>query len=122
MSLGMKSNALNALVQGVKGSQELSEKAAELGVLNEYNQIYSQIISELNTTFGLSEEKVKEWIQIEDSEQYAYVINNFLSTGNADVISQMEEAGDESGMSSDFNVWDNTVISAEEAEFNDSNN
>ena len=122
MSLGMKSNALNALVQGVKGSQELSEKAAELGVLNEYNQIYSQIISELNTTFGLSEEKVKEWIQIEDSEQYAYVINNFLSTGNADVISQMEEAGDVSSMSSDFNVWDNTVISAEEAEFNDSNN
>lgn len=121
MSLGMKSDALNALVQGVKNSQELSEKAAELGVPYEFNQIYSSIISELNATFGLSEDKVKEWIQIEDPEQYAYVINNFLSTGNADVIAQMEGAEATQNMSADFNVWDNTVISAEEAEFNDSN-
>ncbi|MDO4189503.1 MAG: hypothetical protein Q4D29_10985, partial [Lachnospiraceae bacterium] len=121
MILDMKPEALNALVQGVKKYDELSTKATELEVMPELNGIYTQIVAELNNTFGLSVDKVNQWLSIEDVEEYSYIINSY-ATGNTSAVIDGMEADMNFDVAPNVNIWDNSVISAEEAEFNDSNN
>ena len=111
MLLDMKPEALNALVQGVKKYDELSEKAYELDVTNELDDIYYQIVNELNNSFGVSIDKARQWISIEDVEEYSYIINTYAKGGSNSVIEGMEE-----GYSDTTVEIDNPVISAEEAE------
>lgn len=111
MLLDMKPEALNALVQGVKKYDELSEKASELDVTNELDDIYYQIVNELNNSFGVSIDKARQWISIEDVEEYSYIINTYAKGGSNSVIDKMEE-----GYSDTTVEIDNPVISAEEAE------
>lgn len=111
MLLDMKPEALNALVQGVKKYDELSEKASELDVTNELDDIYYQIVNELNNSFGVSIDKARQWISIEDVEEYSYIINTYAKGGSDSVIEGMEE-----GYSDTTAEIDNPVISAEEAE------
>lgn len=111
MLLDMKPEALNALVQGVKKYDELSEKASELDVTNELDDIYYQIVNELNNSFGVSIDKARQWISIEDVEEYSYIINTYAKGGSDSVIDKMEE-----GYSDTTVEIDNPVISAEEAE------
>ena len=111
MLLDMKPEALNALVQGVKKYDELSEKASELDVTNELDDIYYQIVNELNNSFGVSIDKARQWISIEDVEEYSYIINTYAKGGSNSVIEGMEE-----GYSDTTVEIDNPVISAEEAE------
>ena len=111
MLLDMKPEALNALVQGVKKYDELSEKASELDVTNELDDIYYQIVNELNNSFGVSIDKARQWISIEDVEEYSYIINTYAKDGSNSVIEGMEE-----GYSDTTVEIDNPVISAEEAE------
>ena len=111
MLLDMKPEALNALVQGVKKYDELSEKASELDVTNELDNIYYQIVNELNNSFGVSIDKARQWISIEDVEEYSYIINTYAKGGSDSVIDKMEE-----GYSDTTDEIDNPVISAEEAE------
>lgn len=111
MLLDMKPEALNALVQGVKKYDELSEKASELDVTNELDDIYYQIVNELNNSFGVSIDKARQWINIEDVEEYSYIINTYAKGGSNSVIEGMEE-----GYSDTTVEIDNPVISAEEAE------
>ena len=111
MLLDMKPEALNALVQGVKKYDELSEKASELDVTNELDDIYYQIVNELNNSFGVSIDKARQWISIEDVEEYSYIINTYAKGGSDSVIEGMEE-----GYSDTTVEIDNPVISAEEAE------
>ena len=111
MLLDMKPEALNALVQGVKKYDELSEKASELDVTNELDNIYYQIVNELNNSFGVSIDKARQWISIEDVEEYSYIINTYAKGGSDSVIDKMEE-----GYSDTTVEIDNPVISAEEAE------
>ena len=111
MLLDMKPEALNALVQGVKKYDELSEKASELDVTNELDNIYYQIVNELDNSFGVSIDKARQWISIEDVEEYSYIINTYAKGGSDSVIDKMEE-----GYSDTTVEIDNPVISAEEAE------
>ena len=111
MLLDMKPEALNALVQSVKKYDELSEKASELDVTNELDDIYYQIVNELNNSFGVSIDKARQWISIEDVEEYSYIINTYAKGGSNSVIEGMEE-----GYSDTTVEIDNPVISAEEAE------
>lgn len=112
MLLDMKPEALNALVQGIKKYDELSDKASELEVTGELNSIYNQIVNELNNTFGVPIEKARQWINIEDVEEYSYIINTYARGEQNSVIEGMEE-DNQSGMTE---MSDNPVISAEEAE------
>lgn len=115
MVLDMKPEALNALVQGVKKYNELAERASELDVSDELDSIYSQIVSELKATFGLTVDKVSQWLNITDSEEYSYIINSYANGRGDDVIDVMESEDGNIEVGT-VNVWDNSVISAEEAE------
>lgn len=109
--LDMKPEALNALVQGVKKYDELSARAAELQVTDELDSIYNQIVYELNSSFNVSIDKARQWINIEDVEEYSYIINTYAKGGGSSVIEGMEE-----GYSDTTEGINNPVISAEEAE------
>ena len=95
----------------MKKYDELSEKASELDVTNELDDIYYQIVNELNNSFGVSIDKARQWISIEDVEEYSYIINTYAKGGSNSVIEGMEE-----GYSDTTVEIDNPVISAEEAE------
>ena len=111
MLLDMKPEALNALVQGVKKYDELSARAAELQVTDELDNIYNQIIYELNSSFNVSIDKARQWINVEDVEEYSYIINTYAKGEGSSVIEGMEE-----GYSDTAEGINNPVISAEEAE------
>ena len=132
MSLGMKAEALNALVQGAKEASELRENAETLGVGTQFDSIYRNIIEELNNSFGVSEDKVEEWIQIDDLEEYTLTLNRYLNrTVAGDTVDNKTEdqiiAGEESEIENenepfienepDDNADFDEVIAAEEAEF-----
>jgi len=119
MSLDMKPEALNALVQGVKKYEELSTRANELEVMPELNSIYTQILAELSSQFNVSPEKVHQWINIEDAEEYSYVINNYAYGRDEGTVGSMEyeeNLDQDSELNSDFDVWSDSVIAAEEDE------
>ncbi|MDO4966987.1 MAG: hypothetical protein Q4E51_09815, partial [Lachnospiraceae bacterium] len=134
ISLGMRTEALNALVQGAKEAAELRENAETLGVVNQFDDIYRRIIAELKTSFGVSEDKVNQWIQIDNIEDYTLTLNRYLNraeTGDT-VDSGTEDqiiSGEESEIDIDVDVAPvienapddgadyDEVIAAEEAEF-----
>ena len=132
ISLGMRTEALNALVQGAKEAAELRENAETLGVGTQFDSIYRNIIEELNNSFGVSEDKVEEWIQIDDLEEYTLTLNRYLNrTGAGDTVDNKTEdqiiAGEESEIENenepfienepDDNADFDEIIAAEEAEF-----
>lgn len=60
--LDMKTDALNALLQGIVRYDKLLPYAEELQITSELEPVYQQIIAALESTYGLSEEEAREII------------------------------------------------------------
>ena len=58
--MGMRTEALDALLQGVKRYDELKEEAKDLNVAPEFGEIYIKIVAALNGDFDMSEEEARE--------------------------------------------------------------
>ncbi len=59
-AMGMRKEALDALLQGVKRYEEYKDKAKELNIAPEFGEIYLKIIAALQGDFDMSEEEAKE--------------------------------------------------------------
>jgi len=110
MLLGMKLEALNALIQGVKVTEALRETAAQLGVQEEFDAIRNKIIAELEAAFAVSLEQAYEWLQIDDNQVYSKELDGYVNG------TPSEENPD--GTAAQQNVQtENPVIKGEEEEF-----
>lgn len=110
MLLGMKLEALNALIQGVKVTEALSETAAQLGVQEEFDAIRNKIIAELETAFAVSLEQAYEWLQIEDNQVYSKELDGYVN-GTPSGENPEETAAQQNIQT------ENPVIKGEEEEF-----
>ncbi len=115
MLLGMKLEALNALIQGVKVTEALSETAAQLGVKEEFDAIRNKIIAELENAFAVSLEQAYEWLQIDDNQLYSIELDGYVNG-----VSSEENAGENTGENTEGAAathTENSVIKGEEEEF-----
>ncbi|MBR6157078.1 MAG: hypothetical protein IKQ27_08980, partial [Lachnospiraceae bacterium] len=58
--MGMRTEALDALLQGVKRYEDLKNEAKELNVAPEFGEIYIKIVAALNGDFDMTEEEARE--------------------------------------------------------------
>ena len=99
MQLGMKKEALNALLEGVSEYPELMALAQELGVENQVNSEYGRILEGLKT-FGLSEADAKSIVENPSKVEYNEAVRAWaegksynIDSGVTDEV-QPEESGD----------------------------
>lgn len=107
MLLGMKLEALNALIQGVKVTEALSETAAQLGVKEEFDAIRNKIIAELENAFAVSLEQAYEWLKIEDNQLYSIELDGYVNGASSEENTEGTAA----------TQTENLVIKGEEEEF-----
>lgn len=91
MKLHMKPEALNALVQGVDAMDKYAEEANTLGIMNEYAQVSSTLVNELEVSFGVSVDMAREWILMEGTKEYTKTIYDFIGVRPKDQLSDDEE-------------------------------
>lgn len=68
----MNTEALNALIKGVSRYREYGTQAKELGVYEKMNAIYSAIISELQSTYKISETEAISLVNLSNDDFTAY--------------------------------------------------
>ena len=108
MKMGLRLEALNALVQGVQMSDRYAEDAATLGIIDKYSKMSRTIYDELYEQFGVTLERARSWIELEGTPEYTRALYECLAGGAS--IGTGEPAPD-AGMTDDS---DNAVIEAEE--------
>lgn len=91
MKMGMRVEALNALVQGVDAMDTYAELADSLGVASEFSMICNTLVNDLNMTFGVEVDKAREWLRIEGSKEYTRALYEYL--GESPAQSGMVEEG-----------------------------
>ncbi len=107
MKMGLRMEALNALVQGVQMSDTYAEEAATLGIIDKYSKLSRQIYDELYNTFGVTVDKARSWIQMEGTPDYTRALYETLADPTASPKEQNTPSQDEEEV-------DNSVINAEE--------
>ncbi|MCR5591510.1 MAG: hypothetical protein K6F73_08245 [Lachnospiraceae bacterium] len=114
MKMGLRMEALNALVQGVQMVDRYAEDAASLGIIDKYSKQSRIIYDELYNTFGVTVDKARAWIEIEGTPDYTRALYECLleSSGQGGGSEIPEEAP----QSSDYEVFpdDGSVINVEE--------
>ena len=78
MKMGLRMEALNALVQGVQMVDKYAEDAASLGIIDKYSQLSRKIYDELYNTFGVTVERAKSWIELEGTPEYTRALYECL--------------------------------------------
>lgn len=96
--LGMKKEALNALLEGVGEYQEVLPIAQELGVENQVNAEYGRILEGLKS-FGLSEADAKSLVENPSKVEYneavrALAEGRAYNTDSDDTVSEQPEESD----------------------------
>ncbi len=115
MKMGLRMEALNALVQGIQMSDKYAQEAASLGINDKYSLLSRKIYDELYNTFGVTVDRARSWIELEGSPEYTRALyeclldtsaaKNVTDDGMNAYIPQMPEMPDGN---------ENTVINAEE--------
>ncbi|MBQ7481175.1 MAG: hypothetical protein IJT80_04775, partial [Lachnospiraceae bacterium] len=107
--LGMMADALNALVQAVGDIDENRENAEKFGILDRFNELADEIISELDVSFDVSEDQARKWLAIGDSQEYSKALYGYVENGST--------GGDGEDVET-YDFYDtNPVIDGEESEF-----
>ncbi len=107
MKMGLRMEALNALVQGVQMIDRYAEEAATLGIIDKYSKQSRLIYDELYNTFGVTVDKARSWIELEGSPEYTHALYEAL----------LDKSGireEQSGLPEDLEASDDPVINAEE--------
>ena len=101
INLGMRLEALNALITGVEKYQQILPEAENYNVVVEVNDIYSQILERLSANFGLSEADAWDILSSEDDETYTRRLQAIIDgesydaeeveEGTPDVLPEEEE-------------------------------
>ena len=111
MKMGLRMEALNALVQGVQMIDKYAEDAATLGVIDKYSQLSRKIYDELYNTFGVTVDRARSWIELEGSPEYTKALYECL-LDTSGVKPETNDSAAEATMELQPN--DNSVINAEE--------
>lgn len=77
--MGMKTEALNALIKGLARYNKYASEAAELGVSEDINTVRQDILSALQNTYKISEEDAQSLVNLskENFTQYYYRIEAY---------------------------------------------
>ncbi len=78
MKMGLRMEALNALVQGVEMTDKYAQEAASLGITDKYSQLSRKTYDELYNTFGVTIDRARSWIQLEGSPEYTKALYECL--------------------------------------------
>ncbi len=113
LKLGMMPDALNALVQGIKDVDELGADAEQYGITDQFNAYAGEITYELDSTFGVSAEQARSWLELEDSREYTRALYEYIGPSQAGEVA--EPSGDVT--TTVPQGTSNSVIEGEEAEF-----
>ncbi len=108
MKMGLRMEALNALVQGVQMTDKYAEEAARLGIIDKYSQQARLVYDELYNTFGVSVDKARSWIELEGTPEYTRALYSVL-VDNSPVSADTQEE-----FSFDVEQDNDPVINAEE--------
>jgi len=76
--LGMETEALNALFEGVSAYKRISVKAEELNVISKVDKIYNEILNKF-AEYGLSEEEVEEILAYESDAAYTKKLESIVT-------------------------------------------
>ncbi|MCR5301560.1 MAG: hypothetical protein K6E49_03875 [Lachnospiraceae bacterium] len=106
MKMGLRMEALNALIQGVQMCDTYATDAATLGIIDKYSVLSRQIYDELYNTFGVTVDKARSWIEIEGTPEYTRALYDTLTQ-------PADENVEQSGLPGEEEV-DSSVIDAEE--------
>ena len=108
MKMGLRMEALNALVQGVQMSDRYMEQAASLGIIDKYSKQSRMIYDELYNTFGVTVERARGWIELEGTPEYTRAVYEALLDSSGISKDEQELPEGEQGEEED------PVIKAEE--------
>ena len=114
MKVGLRMEALNALVQGVQMIDRYAEDAARLGIIDKYSKQSRIIYDELYNTFGVTVDKARSWIEIEGTPEYTRALYESLLelSGGGKSADSPEEAPQDPGY--EVVPDDGSVINVEE--------
>lgn len=77
--MGMDIQALDALIKGIGKYEEVSAEAGELGIQSRVDEIYTAILSALDSAYGISEDEAKEiFAEKEDNVYYTIALKRAL--------------------------------------------
>ncbi|MBO5291561.1 MAG: hypothetical protein J6B10_00030 [Lachnospiraceae bacterium] len=77
--MGMDIQALDALIKGIGKYEEVSAEAGELGIQSRVDEIYTAILSALDSAYGISEDEAKEiFAEKEDDVYYTIALKRVL--------------------------------------------
>ena len=77
--MGMKTEALNALIKGLARYKKYAQEASDLGVSDDVNDVRKNIISALQNTYKISEEDAESLVNLsrDNFVQYYYRIEAY---------------------------------------------
>ncbi len=91
MKMGLRIEALNALVQGVQMSDKYAEEAAGLGITDKYSKLSRTIFDELYNSFGVTTERARSWIELEGTPEYTRALYDCLVDTSGHATAESEE-------------------------------
>lgn len=92
IKINMNKEALDSLLQGVEKYHVYKNDAAEYGVSKQADGIYADILKELSSTFGLTEEMANELVNITDSQEYSKKIADIVNSHKDAIEAAKNEA------------------------------
>ena len=111
MKMGLRIEALNALVQGVQMSDKYAETAASQGIIDKYSKLVRQITDELYNSFGVTADTARSWIELEGTPEYTRALYECL-VGTSGITTS--EPDDEMPQMPAYEEDEDGVIHAEE--------
>ena len=88
MKLGQNVEALNALITGLQTYDAINQDAESYGVLDEVNSIKEEILSILDTKYGLTEDSARALLQ-DDEVTYTLALDEIINKTSALVTKDM---------------------------------
>lgn len=79
LKMGRKTEALDALLQGISTYDHINADAQMYGVLTEVDAIKDEILNTLSTKYGLDESAARELINNEDALSYTVALNSIIN-------------------------------------------
>lgn len=80
-AMGQKAEALDSLVKGIRHYDLNLAEAGTLDITGQMENLKSQLVTALNTDFGVSEKEARQLIAIQDRKEYAKQIHDIVNRG-----------------------------------------